>query len=295
MNPGMDDAQHTAIDGVSRRSLLAWTGAAAAGALAAALPGNAATATAGSASPTAAKAPAVGSAVPTGVPVEMDARGVEFYMKLHATSGDGLVPWYYTGRIYAVQEAKAPLHLFNLEGTEIYWVRRSSASEWESYSSTLTFYRDAGTGEYFDSYRNPFTGKTLSVRPNVLRSNKLASFSPRGNGSIPWLAEAHQNGDNVWLITSRYALSMPQPWIEIQSMFGQTSAVADPSNVRPAAMFSSSYLAPYLAWMEMGDTPGHLLWHSSGCKLGSYDDIPGSYMQRARRTQPGHFDAPAGA
>ena len=286
MNPRTEDSLHIAVDGVSRRSLLAWTGAAAAGALAAALPGNAATATA---------AGAIGATVPTGVPVDMDARGVEFYMKLHATSGDGLVPWYYTGRIYAVQEAKPPQHLFNLEGTEIYWVRRKSASEWESYSSTLTFYRNARTGEYFDSYRNPFTGKTLSVRPNVLRSNKVSTFSPRGNGSIPWLAEAHQNGDNVWLVTSRYALAMPQPWIEIQSMFGQASAVADPRNSRPAAMFSSSYLAPYLAWMEMGVTPGHLLWHSSGSKLGSYDDIPSGYMQRARRTQPGHFDAPSGA
>jgi Protein of unknown function (DUF1838) len=284
MTPVTDDSQHTAIDGVSRRSLLAWTGAAAAGALAAALPGRAAGASA-SAAPT----------VPTGVPVEMDARGVELYMKLHATSGDGQVPWYYTGRIYAVQEAKPPRHLFNLEGTEIYWVRRKSESEWESYSSTLTFYRDARTGEYFDSYQNPFTGKTLSVRPNVLRSNKLATFSPRGNGAIPWLAEAHQSGDNVWLVTSRYALSMPQPWIEIQTMFGQAAALADPRQQRPPTMFSSSYLAPYLAWMEMGDTPGHLLWHSSGSKLASYDDIPPGYMQRARRMQPVHFEAPAGA
>jgi hypothetical protein len=285
MTPGTDDSQYTAIDGVSRRSLLAWTGAAAAGALAAALPGYAA------AAPTTAAA----ATVPTGVPMAMDARGVELYMKLHATSGDGQVPWYYTGRIYAVQEARPPQHLFNLEGTEIYWVRRKSESEWESYSSTLTFYRDASTGEYFDSYQNTFTGKTLSVRPNVLRSNKLASFSPRGNGAIPWLAEAHQSGDNVWLVTSRYSLSMPQPWIEIQTMFGQAAALADPRNLRPPTMFSSSYLAPYLAWMEMGDTPGHLLWHSSGSKLGSYDDIPAAYMQRARRMQPVHFDAPAGA
>jgi hypothetical protein len=284
MTPGTDESMHTAIDGVSRRSLLAWTGAAAAGALAAALPGHAAAATARPA-----------ATVPTGVPMQMDARGVELYMKLHATSGDGLVPWYYTGRIYAVQEAKPPQHLFNLEGTEIYWVRRKSESEWESYSSTLTFYRDARTGEYFDSYQNPFTGKTLSVRPNVLRSNKLATFSPRGNGAIPWLAEAHQSGDNVWLVTSRYSLTFPQPWIEIQTMFGQAAALVDPRNLRPPTMFSSSYLAPYLAWMEMGDTPGHLLWHSSGSKLGSYDDIPGGYMQRARRMQPVHFDAPAGA
>jgi hypothetical protein len=285
MTPATDDAQHTAVDGVSRRSLLAWTGAAAAGVLAAALPGNAGAAPAPS---------AAGASVPTGVPVEMDARGVELYMKLHATSGDGIVPWYYTGRIYAVQEAKAPQHLFNLEGTEIYWVRRKSADEWESYSSTLTFYRDAKTGEYFDSYVNPFTGKTLSVRPNVLRSKKPLSFSPRGNGAIPWLAEAHQNGENVWLVTSRYGLTMPQPWLEVQTMFGQAAALVDPRNDRPATMFSSSYLAPYLAWMDMGDIPGHLLWHSSGSKLASYDDIPSGYMQRAKRMQPGHFDAPSG-
>lgn len=282
MRHAADREPHTDLDGISRRSLLAWTGAAAAGALAAALPGTA-------------RAAIARATVPTGVPLEMDARGVELYMKLHAASSDGVVPWYYTGRIYAVQERKPPVHLFNLEGTEIYWVRRKSASEWRSYSSTLTFYRDARTGEYFDSYRNPFTGKTLAVRPNVLRSNRPESFSTRGNGSIPWLVETHQNGDNVWLVTSRYSLTLPQPWIEVQTMMGQASTLADPDNTRPATMFTSSYLAPYLAWMEMGDTPGHLLWHSSGAKLVSYDDIPAGYLQRAKRVQPGHFDAPTGA
>ena len=234
--------------------------------------------------------------MPTGVPVEMDARGVELYMKLHATSGDGLVPWYYTGRIYAVQEAKPPQHLFNLEGTEIYWVRRKSESEWESYSSTLTFYRDARTGEYFDSYRNPFTGKTLSVRPNVLRSNKLASFSPRGNGAIPWLAEAHQNGDNVWLVTSRYALSMPQPWIEIQTMFGQAGALADPR--RPAARRRCSPRAT-----SRPTSPGWRWATRLGtcCGIPPAASSPATTTSRAatwsarRRMQPVHFDAPAGA
>lgn len=282
MNQRTNDALHPDATVVPRRSLLVWASAAAAGALAAALPavGREATARA---------------RVPTGVPVEMDARGVELYMKLHAASETATVPWYYTGRIYAVQERKPPVHLFNLEGTEIYWVRRKSEAEWESYSSTLTFYRDAKTGEYFDSYTNPYTGKTLSVRPNVLRSNRVSSFSTRGNGSIPWRVESHQNGDNVWLVTSRYSLTMPQPWIEIQTMIAQAPALADPKVSYPPAMFSSSYLAPYLAWMEMGDTPGHLLWHSSGAKLRSYDEIPATYMARARHTQSAHFDSPAGA
>lgn len=237
---------------------------------------------------------------PTGVPVTMDGRGLELYMKLHAATADLRVPWYYTGRIYAVREGQAPQHLFNLEGTEIYWVRRDGPSAWTTHSSTLTFYRDAQAGEYFDSYRNPLNGKTLPVRPNVLRSGKPTTFTLQGQGLVggdpaPWLVESHQNGDDLWIVTSRALRNAPQPWIEVQTMMGKASQLVDPENSCPPAMFSSSYLAPWLAWMEMGAAPGHLLWHSSGRKLASIDEIPAGYMQRARRLQPGHFDAPAGA
>jgi hypothetical protein len=272
---------------LSRRGMLLWGGAAAAGALASALP-------------LPARATGAGAVVPTGVPETMDGRGLELYMKLHAATADRQVPWYYTGRIYAVREGQAPLHLFNLEGTEIYWVRRTGTSSWTSHGSTLTFYRDAQTGEYFDSYRNPLNGRTLSVRPNVLRSGKPSTFSTQGlalggGEPAPWLVESHQSGDDVWLVTSRALRNAPQPWLEAQTMMGKASQIVDPKNSCPPAMFSSSYLAPWLAWMEMGGTPGHLLWHSSGRKLAAIDEIPAGYMQRARRLQPVHFDAPVGA
>ena len=272
---------------LSRRGMLLWSGLAAAGALASALPAPA-------------RAAGASAIVPTGVPVPMDGRGLELYMKLHAATSDLQVPWYYTGRIYAVRERQAPVHLFNLEGTEIYWVRRAGPSAWTTQGSTLTFYRDARTGEYVDSFRNPLNGRTLSVRPNVLRSRKPSTFSPQGQGlgggdPAPWLVESHQSGDDVWLVTSRALASAPQPWLEVQTITGRASQITDPGSSCPPAMFSSSYVAPWLAWMEMGDTPGHLLWHSSGRKLGSIDEIPAGYLQRARRLQPGHFDAPEGA
>jgi hypothetical protein len=272
---------------LSRRGMLLWGGVAAAGAMASALP-------------LPAGAAGAGAQVPTGVPVAVDARSLELYMKLHAATSDGQVPWYYTGRIYAVREGQAPLHLFNLEGTEIYWVRRAGPSAWTSLGSTLTFYRDARTGEYFDSFRNPLNGRTLSVRPNVLRSGKPTTFALQGQGlgggdPEPWVMESHQSGDDVWLITSRALQNAPQPWIEAQTMTGKASQILDPANTRPPAMFSSSYLAPWLAWLEMGDTRGHLLWHSSGRKLAGISEIPAAYMERARRLQPGHFEPPAGA
>jgi hypothetical protein len=225
----------------------------------------------------------------------MDERGVELYMKLHAATDDGEVPWYYTGRIYAVRERQSPVHLFNLEGTEIYWVRRRSASEWQAFSSTLTFYRDARSGEYLESFANPLTGKTLPVRPNVLRSKQPATFAPEGTNGQPWLVESYQNGDDVWLVTSRQLLTVPQPWSETQTIFAKAYELADPGRFRAAAVFSSSYLAPYLAWMEMDEAPGHLLWHSSGRKLASIEEIPPRYRERAQRLQPGHFDTPSGA
>lgn len=267
---------------ISRRSLLVWGGALAAGAMANALPAVAQT-------------PA--GTIKTGVPVEMDARGVELYMKLHAAVSDVRVPWYYTGRIYAVREGQAPVHLFNLEGTEIYWVKKIGEAKYTTLSSTLTFYRDIKTGEYFDSYKNPFTDKTLSVRPNVLRGANGVTFSTAGFESgtkkTPWVVETHENGGDVWLVTSRYSLTAPQPWIEIQTIFGKTAELVDPKNPVPPASFSSAYLAPWLKWMEMDQIKGHLLWHSSGRKLQSIDQIPKSYMDRAKQWAPGHFDAPA--
>jgi len=246
-----------------------------------------------------ARGAAPGGSLPLGVPTKMDARGVELYMKLHASSENAEVPWFYTGRIYAIRERQAPLHLFNLEGCEIYWVRRTGEGEWTTTSSTLTFYRDPVSGAYLDSYTNPLTGRTLPVSPNVLRTppGKFSTFSAKGHEAsrevlIPWQVETHASGGVVWLVTSRYALHMPQPWLEVQTILGSEAELADPRVSNPTATFSSSYSAPYLGWMQMGDAPGHLLWHSSGRKLASFAELPESYRARAERLGPGHFVAP---
>jgi hypothetical protein len=271
---------------LDRRALLSWAGGLAAGALLAGRRAEAASETPGGTRPATAGG--------------LDARGVELYMKLHASAADGEVPWYYTGRIYAIRERQAPVHLFNLEGTEIYWVRRVGADEWRTTSSTLTFYRDGATGEYLESYANPLNGRTLPLYPNVLRTapGKYSSFSPRGQdaaggGTSPWIVETHRSAGTLWLTTSRALPSAPQPWMEVQTIFGAEAEFDDPRVARPAATFSSSYSAPYLKWMEMGDLPGHLLWHSSGRKLASVSEVPAAYRARAERLQPGHFVAPA--
>ncbi|MFO1456408.1 MAG: DUF1838 family protein [Steroidobacteraceae bacterium] len=283
----MEDPR-SASSSIDRRTMLCLAGALLAGGAAAGRQVRAATETA------AASGSKAGSASAGG----LDARGVELFMKLHATSAEGMVPWYYTGRIYAIRERQAPLHLFNLEGTEIYWVRRVGPAEWRSTSSTLTFYRDASSGEYLDSYVNPLNDRKLALYPNVLRSRPgtFATFSARGqegNGAVaPWMVETHRNGGVLWLTTHRASPTMPQPWMETQTIFGAERELDDPKQPNPPTTFTSSYSAPYLKWMEMGDLPGHLLWHSSGRKLAGLDELPAAYRKRADALQPQHFTAP---
>lgn len=262
----------------SRRTLLAWGSAAAGAAQIATALGSA-------------QAPGERTAAAT-------AADVERYMRLHASAADAEVPWYYTGRIYAVRERSAPLHLFNFEGTEIYWVRRVAPDAWTTLSSTLTFFRDRSSNAYLDAWANPVTGASVEVAPNVLRSQGGASrFSPAGydltaGDRIPWAMEANTNGGTFWLVTSRYLARAPQPWIEVQTMMASTAELADATRPSVATTFSSTYVAPWLRWMEMGDAPGHLVWHASGRKLASWAELPAAYRQRAERVGPAHFTPP---
>jgi hypothetical protein len=218
------------------------------------------------------------------------------FMKMNASSADAQVPWYYTGRIYAAQEAKAPLHLFDFEGSEIYSVRRTGATDWAVLGSTLTFFRDRSTGAYLDRFDNPLTGVSTPVKPNRLSSppDKPTRISARGMAiveaeTIPWNINLQSNGGVTWLTTSRYLTKMPQPWIEVQSMFAPTSQVDDASLASTSSTFVSTYLAPWLGWMNMKEVPGHMVWHAAGRKLANLDELPAAYRKRADVTAAEHF------
>jgi hypothetical protein len=55
---------------------------------------------------------------------------------------------------------------------------------------------------------------------------------------------------------------------------------------RIPAVFSSTVTMPWLTWMEMGDRPGHLLWHAAGAKLPGLDALPEEYRKRAEKEYP---------
>jgi len=200
------------------------------------------------------------------------------------------VPWWYTGRIYAQVGDSAPEHLMNIEGTEIYWVRELSADSYAISGRTLTFFLDKDSGEMLREFVNPYTGQKVRVEANRLggrdgsiysaagwRFTSSAMHQPEPN---PWQAEWHRAETLVWLTSSRFSKALPQPWLESMTVFCPLQALLDTSLQRLPAHFTSTYLSPWPRWLQMDGHPGHLVWHSSGKKLNSADQIPAAYRRR---------------
>jgi hypothetical protein len=215
------------------------------------------------------------------------------------------VPWWFTGVIFAVTgERETPRPLVRFEGMEIYWYRHLP----DGYllgGNTVTFFRDFETNEYLREFRNPWTRRTDQVKPAVQGGNLGFKYSVDGiwparlDGAAigepargPLQVQWHGVGEHVWLQHQTiYPPGMPPMHGQRQSMFTSRRAFANRRLERLPATFTSTVFMGWLKWMDMQDVPGHVVWHASGAKLGSIDELPSEYRERAMREFPERMTA----
>ena len=223
------------------------------------------------------------------------------WLRMQAGLKEQDAPWWYMGRIYAQVGEQRPQHILNLEGTEIYWPRPLGNGEYSISSRTLTFFKDPATDEMLDQFTNPYTGETVEVGANILGGRDGARYTKEGmifsrsidpaSQLMRWNWDWKVSGPHVWLMASRAMANAPQPWLEAMTMFCRKEDFADPGIASLHSSFSSTYFSPWLRWMNMQGQPGHLIWHSSGCKLNSVDEVSEAYLERAGRLFPGQLTA----
>ncbi len=234
-------------------------------------------------------------------------------------------PWWFTGIIYAVQLARAPVPMVVCEGCEVYFPRRLPNGDYLLRGNTLTFFRDATKRQWLDEFANPLTARRSEIRPNVLESGPESGFlypkdgsgsyfvgSMGNTGQLNFKAPApdasqprgefrwEESGDQVFATTSRSIATPAQPWLEISTNFVPAKPFFDPSVPSVPAHGTVSYLSPWLKWMQMDEVPGHLLWHCGANKLASLDELPAAYRERATkrdlmRVLAGPSSAPVGS
>ncbi len=216
------------------------------------------------------------------------------------------VPWWFTGVIFAVPGAnETPRPLVRFEGLEIYWFRHDPDGYFLG-GNTVTFFRDFTTNEYLYEYRNPWTGATDAVKPAVQGGGLGFKYTKRGIwparysgeplgpvSDAPLRLQWHAMGEQVWLQHQTvYPPGMPPMHGQRQTMFASRR---DFRNARLAALptvFSSVVFMGWPKWMSnMGDKPGHVVWHASGAKMRSIADLPREYLDRAEKEFPQRLTA----
>ena len=215
--------------------------------------------------------------------------------RISASYNDEDVPWYYTGLIYGIVGERQPMPFFRFEGMEVYRMTDLGDGSYEMTGNTVTFFRDAETGAMLSEFKNPITGQTVPVSASVqgggpgrgytyslagIKPTMLKDQMPDDPPGFEWAAA----GDVVWLHSSRvYPPGMTPPRDERQSTFVRRADLANPDLPNLPAQFSSTFFAPWLNWLDMGDEPGHMVWHAAGTKIASFADLPSEYRTRLER------------
>jgi hypothetical protein len=220
------------------------------------------------------------------------------FIRMMASLEERDVPWWYNGTVYAERgEAQNPQALFTFEGMELYLVTHLEDGTFELTGNTVTFFRDFA-GNWLQDFENPFTGKTVKAGVAVQGGGPGRGFNLSVNGVRPsklldkipdaplkkWWSVA---GNHVWMNNDTvYPPGLSAPRAQSQTMFAGVAAFNDASLPALPSVFSSTVTMPWQEWMEMGDQPGHLLWHAAGAKLGSIEDLPTDYRRRAEAEYP---------
>jgi hypothetical protein len=243
--------------------------------------------------------PRAGGTWPRGVPdMTVPDNNLRALVRMTASLRPRDVPWWYDGTIYGVVAGENPRPLLKFEGMELYWMQPLPAGAWELTGNTVTFFRDVETGRMIDRFRNPYTGKENVVPAAVqgggpgrgfnysvkgIRATKFLDQLPEQPLVLDWTCAR----DAMWLHnTTAYPPGLAPPRLQRQTMFATLSALLDERLDSIPAVFSSTVFMPWLKWMEMGEHPGHLVWHASGAKLSSIDELPQEYRRRAEREFP---------
>lgn len=60
----------------------------------------------------------------------------------------------------------------------------------------------------------------------------------------------------------------------------------DPKVETPRGFVSGWNIRPWERWLDMGDRPGHVIWHFDGVKLDNAELHDRDYLERARAHTP---------
>ena len=177
---------------------------------------------------------------------------------------------------------------------------------WRFYHREVLYYTDPRTGEVLETWTNPFTGFEVEVM-HIL-NDPVHRFYPLSGGRFAPPYPYKVLGDRLVfqmdvfrtqpnpITRAEYPLHTQQDVYQSAEMWGISGSLKEVNDPEVTAAYCHTgwvRLAMWLPFMEMGNRPGHLVYHSQtySCPNGP-SDLPDKIRAYTEKNHPEYLSAP---
>jgi len=238
----------------------------------------------------------------------MEQADLETFIKIRAALDphQETVFWW-TGRIYAFIPGQKAQLWFDFEG---YNIARAlpCADGYALLTREASFYQTPNGGPILEHWTCPLSGQTVEVI-HVWNDPVNQHFPRLRADGTPFALPLVDLGMGDLCLPMDVFLAYPSPLPRAQFMrysagdlyqggelfqfFVRQAELADPTCLSVPALLSWTRIGPWLPWMELGDTPGWLIYQCRGKKLsGGYAALPEPVREYVEAHAPQFATAP---
>lgn len=222
---------------------------------------------------------------------------------------------YFKGSVLAyVGPTKRLEPLFGFEGFGMTRTFQVGEYAWRKLHKEVAYYTDLKTGEVLTEWHNPFLDETVKVahvHNDVVNSNWAPTYS-FGVGPkkvtypfvFPWLVMGDNAVVDFGVNTTHRAILQPEEWpreshgettqvLEAIQLHASLADLMDPKQTGVQVSGSWQRISPWLPWMLMGQTPGHLFYKTITRRMGEgVEGLPPHIREFTAAHYPDYFTAP---
>jgi hypothetical protein len=229
-------------------------------------------------------------------------------IKLQADISGKLAMGGFPGSVWGWIPGEGNVHLFNTYGIGTSRVEfRAEENGWRFYHREALFYLDPKTNEVLESWQNPWTERRVEVL-HILNDhvNRHYSLNPGGRFTFPWPYETNDDDLVFRISVFRFEDSVMPPkdyplhsqhakyqTTELWGMIGSLAEVMNPDVTSAHCVTSWARISGWQPFMEMGNRPGQMVFHSHSYKLmNGAAGLPPKIRAWIEQRAPEYLEAP---
>lgn len=262
------------------------------------------------------QAPATAARSPS-INLDKPIDNVTAYLKLRASIETQDTYFWFAGGLDMALPGQPITPVIDTETVILRRSERIGKAEWNVTDWEATIYRNPQTGKLVKKIKNPLTGQ--HVRPIHYREGpvrfRFSKHEPRVLGlddvapekgkpffypwrivdNSLWMTKSSYIHIPHWLQPADYPLASSGEQLTISSISTLEADLDEVTSTEVTAArsrFSYQATTGWLPWMEMGQQPGFVVWHSAGKKLFALDELPAGTLKTLQRVHPQFFERP---